>query len=272
MDIHHSLLDWSKLRRYNFEMDGRVRPFVGKTRPVGDKEPLQQRLERRNGMNMAENEPKHLQLLESNSLTRRDEMILEVATKIFARRGYRNTDVQEIADELGIGKGTIYRAFGTKEELFFATVDYGMVKLNESMRDHKVQAAKTPDSPDNMEQGILTFLSFFDAHPDLIELLIQERSEFKHRESHSYVRHWETNIASHRCDIQSKIEAGKLRNLPVEDLLEVFSGMCYGAIFVNHFARKKINLQQMAKLMTDVLSNGILTDSERERRLTIAHS
>jgi hypothetical protein len=48
--------------------------------------------------------------------------------------------------------------------------------------------------------------------------------------------------------------------------------MCYGAIFVNHFARKKINLQQMAKLMTDVLSNGILTDSERERRLTIAHS
>ena len=76
-------------------------------------------------------------VIEFCRLSPRDTQILQVAARIFAKRGYRNTDVQEIADELGIGKATIYRAFGTKEELFFATVDNGMSRLNELMCAHK---------------------------------------------------------------------------------------------------------------------------------------
>src|ERR1700722_8007432 len=59
----------------------------------------------------------------------RAELILEAATRYFARYGYANTDVQMIADELSIGKGTIYRHFPTKQELFFAAVDRGMDRL-----------------------------------------------------------------------------------------------------------------------------------------------
>ncbi len=205
--------------------------------------------------------------VQSTRLNQRDEAILQVATKIFARKGYRNADVQEIADELGIGKGTIYRTFGTKEELFLATVDYGMRRLSERLIcNDELQDDSKRGTPEGMETAIFTFLSFFDQNPDLIELLMQERSEFKERDSHSYVRHWLSNSPRWAEKIKRNIKEDKTRNLPIEELMSVFSGMCYGAIFTHYFSKKKMNLESMAKIMSDIIANGILTDTERERR------
>jgi AcrR family transcriptional regulator len=39
------------------------------------------------------------------------------AMKIFARKGFEKTTIQEIADGAGIGKGTIYEYFKTKEDI-----------------------------------------------------------------------------------------------------------------------------------------------------------
>jgi AcrR family transcriptional regulator len=198
-------------------------------------------------------------------LSSRDAQILTVSARIFARRGYRNTDVQEIADELGIGKATIYRAFGTKEELFFATVDYGMSSLNANMCAQKSKEVGE-FSAETMERAIHTFLSFFDQNPDLIELLMQERSEFRERESNSFIRHWRANYPQWAENFRKRIEVGTIRNLPVEDLVEVLSGLVYGQIFINYFSKKRINLERMAKSISDIVCNGMFTESERKRR------
>jgi len=208
---------------------------------------------------------KNLPAIDPAQLSTRDVRILQIAAKIFAREGYRNTDVQEIADQLGIGKATIYRAFGTKEDLFFATVNYGMSTLSQIMCAHKGQE-KGEFSTETMERAIHTFLSFFDQNPDLIELLMQERSEFKQREANSFIRHWRANYPGWADNFRRRIEAGAVRDLPVEDLVEVMSGMVYGAIFINHFSRKRMNLERMAKAISDVVCNGIFTETERKRR------
>lgn len=65
--------------------------------------------------------------------SRRRAEILDVAEKIFASAGFADTDVQVIADQLGIGKGTVYRYFPTKKELFLATVDRGLADLTTEM-------------------------------------------------------------------------------------------------------------------------------------------
>jgi AcrR family transcriptional regulator len=46
------------------------------------------------------------------------------ATSVFTQ-GFATADVQEIANKTGVGKGTIYRYFPSKEELFLAAVDHG---------------------------------------------------------------------------------------------------------------------------------------------------
>jgi len=54
--------------------------------------------------------------------------ILDAALKVFAARGYHGTAVPEVAEEAGVGTGTLYRYFETKEAL-----------VNEVYRDAKAR-------------------------------------------------------------------------------------------------------------------------------------
>ena len=47
-------------------------------------------------------------------------LILQAATEVFAEQGFAAVTVAEIADHAGIGKGTVYEYFSSKEELLFA--------------------------------------------------------------------------------------------------------------------------------------------------------
>lgn len=52
----------------------------------------------------------------------RDAEVLAAAALVFARRGYAAATVQDVADELGILKGSIYYYIKTKEDLLFRLV------------------------------------------------------------------------------------------------------------------------------------------------------
>src|SRR5436305_15217196 len=52
----------------------------------------------------------------------RDEL-LDAALRVFARRGYRQASVDEIAAEAGYSKGALYWHFPGKHELFVALID-----------------------------------------------------------------------------------------------------------------------------------------------------
>lgn len=50
------------------------------------------------------------------------EKILEAAVREFARHGFKKASVEAIAEHAGVGKGTIYLAAETKEDLFYQAV------------------------------------------------------------------------------------------------------------------------------------------------------
>jgi AcrR family transcriptional regulator len=64
--------------------------------------------------------------------------IVEAAARVFARRGFFGTVMSEIATEAGMGKGTLYEYFDSKEELFFAVFEWLVQK---SGAQAKVSAA-----------------------------------------------------------------------------------------------------------------------------------
>ena len=67
-------------------------------------------------------------------LSRKEEkrgLIIGAAAKVFARRGFASTLMAEIAIEAGIGKGTLYEYFDSKEDLFFAVFEW-FVKATEA--------------------------------------------------------------------------------------------------------------------------------------------
>ncbi len=48
--------------------------------------------------------------------------LVECATKVFIRQGYRRTQMEDVARELGVAKGTLYLYVASKEALFFAAL------------------------------------------------------------------------------------------------------------------------------------------------------
>jgi AcrR family transcriptional regulator len=54
---------------------------------------------------------------------RREREVLDVAARLFHERGYADTSVQDIADELGILKGSLYHYIEVKEDLLFALLE-----------------------------------------------------------------------------------------------------------------------------------------------------
>jgi AcrR family transcriptional regulator len=53
----------------------------------------------------------------------RRESVLEAALTEFALRGLHGTSTEEIADRAGISQPYVFRLFGTKKELFLATIE-----------------------------------------------------------------------------------------------------------------------------------------------------
>jgi len=189
--------------------------------------------------------------------SRRREEILEAATKLFARHGYQGTDVQIVADMLEVGKGTIYRYFPSKEKLFLASVDRGMRLLSERIDE------KVTDLGDPLKQfvrAVQAYLEFFETHPDLVELLIQERAAFRDRKKPTYFEHRDANIDRWKGILEQFIDSRRAREIPVNRILDVVTDLLYGTIFTNYFARPARSLEAQASDLLDIVLNGILAD------------
>lgn len=56
--------------------------------------------------------------------TGKREQILEAAIRVFAKKGFYNSKVEEIAVEANVGKGTVYEYFSSKQDLFQEMLKY----------------------------------------------------------------------------------------------------------------------------------------------------
>jgi AcrR family transcriptional regulator len=195
---------------------------------------------------------------------RRQEQILAKAVLLFAQYGY-GVDTQFLAEQLQVGKGTLYRYFSSKEELFLAAVDYGMRKLHEQLMAY---IAGVEDPFEQIRQGVRAYLAFFAEHPEYVELLIQERALFKDRRKPTYLQHREDKVERWRDLYRSMMAQDCLRVMPAERISNVMSNLLYGTMCTNYFAYQKADFEAQTLEILDVMFFGILSDSERQARQT----
>ena len=194
----------------------------------------------------------------------RQSEILDTAARLFAEHGYAETDTQLLADELGVGKGTLYRYFPSKQRLFLAAVDRAMRHLRQTI-DANIEGIADP--LERVATAIRTYLIFVANHPEFVELLIQERAQFKDRNKPTYFVHREANVERWRDLYRSLIAEGRVREMPVERISDVVSQLLYGTMFTNYFIGQHKPPEEQAREILDVVFNGILADGERKKRL-----
>jgi len=95
--------------------------------------------------------------------------ILATAESLFAKRGVADVNMADIAQEAGVGKGTLYRRFANKGELCLALMDAQMVEFQNNMlnRMQQMTAANVPKL-DQLLNFIDALVYFTDTHSPLL--------------------------------------------------------------------------------------------------------
>lgn len=65
----------------------------------------------------------------------RKDQVLQTAAKLFSARGYHGTSMQDLAQDLGILRGSIYAHIDSKEDILFEIVDAGASRFLERMAE-----------------------------------------------------------------------------------------------------------------------------------------
>lgn len=115
--------------------------------------------------------------------------IVEAAIRLFAEKGFRGTTTREIAAAVGVSEPVLYEHFATKRDLYTAIID---AKLNQGVE--KFSSALAPFAGLNDDSGFLTrlaelLLSFYDAEPDYLRLLMFSALERHELSDIFYQRH-----------------------------------------------------------------------------------
>jgi len=96
------------------------------------------------------------------------QQIIEAAVRVFARRGYYNSRVSDIAREAGIAAGTIYLYFKTKDDILVTLFRDKMAEFVDALRK---AIANEPDAASKVRRLVWLHFSRLEEDPELAEVL-----------------------------------------------------------------------------------------------------
>ena len=106
----------------------------------------------------------------------KEETILEAAARVFSGRPFHEVLIDEVATAAGVGKGTIYRYFETKDDLYFAAILHSFDELSAALAESLTHET----FPRRRLERIAREFSW--DRPELFVLLVNDERRFAKRE------------------------------------------------------------------------------------------
>lgn len=138
----------------------------------------------------------------------RTEIIIDTAADIFRRKGYDATSLQEIADEVGILKGSIYHYIDTKEDLLFAIIERNhtlIIEGNQEWRD-------ADDPVDALHSFIAGHIRLSLTNPTDSIVFVRDFRALSEERAAEITRRETAYDRDFRRLVQRAIDAGRLRD------------------------------------------------------------
>jgi AcrR family transcriptional regulator len=150
--------------------------------------------------------------------TRTRQRLLEAAETVFSDHGYHDASVVKITEAAGVGQGTFYLYFSTKQEVF----DELVRDLNRRVR-HAMKEASSQGKT-RLEQELLGFQAYFRftaKHPALYRIIRQ--AEFVSPEMLRY--HYDRLSEGYVAGLREASARGEVRSSDPEVLAWALMGM-----------------------------------------------
>jgi TetR/AcrR family fatty acid metabolism transcriptional regulator len=185
----------------------------------------------------------------------RPQQIIEAAVRIFARKGYYNSRVSDIAREAGLAAGTIYLYFKTKDDILVTLFREKMAHFVASLR--KAITAE-PDAVAKIQRLVRLHFEMLEGDPELAEVvqveLRQGQKFFRGASAHE--------ISSYFALIGSVLEEGvaqgQLRpELPIKVATKALFGAMDQMTTSWVLGKRAYRLADTAETVADIFLRGV---------------
>lgn len=197
--------------------------------------------------------------------------ILGTAESIFARKGYRQTSVDDIAEETQFSKATLYRYFRSKSDIFSEVIHSSFQEASNEILKIRKKHKSTESKLKDVVCYLLTYYRrkeniarIFFVEPDLMQKILKidiVDHVVPHGKKQSIPEDYMEIVLTMRQSIaeilDEGIQSGDFRQVDPQEACTVFSSLLRGF----HFQWTSINddyaVEESAELLLDYFLNGI---------------
>ena len=177
--------------------------------------------------------------------------IMESVINQFNQKGMKFT-MDDISKELHISKKTIYKEFDDKDELFFATVDYGFAAIKQ-----KEAEILNDDSLDIVEKLSRVIVCLPDSYRNIdfrMAYQLKDKYPTVYQKLSSRI---ESDWGETEKLLKMAMEEGKLRKMPIPVVKLIIEGAIEKFLGSEDLFKTNVSYEDALNGMIDIIINGL---------------
>lgn len=186
----------------------------------------------------------------------KDNEIFDAAASLFKRKGFHATSMQDIADAVGMQKGSLYYHIVSKEELLFRISYEAVSAIAEELQT--IADAPLPP-PEKLRAAIKNHVENLCERLDLMSVFLKESKTLTTEQQAQILTHRRRYEELFRGILREGIEAGDFRPVDVGAVADALLGMLN---WMHQWYRPdgRLTPQQIAEVFADLALRGLLAN------------
>ena len=191
----------------------------------------------------------------SRRFRRRDE-ILRTATDLFSERGYNEVTMEEIAEDMGVSKGTIYNYFSSKENLYLEILKESFEAIEALLHE---EVENSDPAPLKLRKLLAAIFTFYRRNLKVLRILSRDETHLL-KEHFELTEKWRTRrVRLYEKIIEKGIDEGSfVRQNPRLRALMLYGAV--GAVMVHHDFL--MDAGEVADAVFSQLASGLLVNED----------
>jgi len=180
--------------------------------------------------------------------------ILDAAVRVFAKKGFFQSRISDIADEAGVADGTVYLYFKNKDDLLISIFE---VKMREVVERFHKEISEKKDAAARLECLIQMHFDEFQSNPDLAAVFQVEL-----RQSNRFMREYKKSELKQYLDLIGEIvelgqQEGAFRSdIPVGLAKRMIFGTLDEVVSTWVLAERRFGLESLVEPLVDLFLRG----------------
>jgi TetR/AcrR family fatty acid metabolism transcriptional regulator len=195
----------------------------------------------------------------SKSATRKEE-IIKITAQLFSEKSYHDVTMDEIAEKVGVAKGTIYLYFESKEELYLKILEDRHEAI-ESLLEKEI--AKSDSAPQKLRKILRIIFKFYRQNLDVLRILSRDETHLI-REHFEFTEHWRLRrIKLYEKILEKGVKEGSFLPTNIKLTSQIIFGLVRSVMF---FYETDKSAEETAEEVFSVIARGILANENGKNK------